>query len=371
MENAVNAFGLNIRQMILPPGHFKNRYAAEICQRLGRAGVDRAIPSEGTTPGGQFDLGKDVLHLLRYKGDFLKPCPGTREYICCGYRILNVGTNCPLDCSYCILQSYFNEPNLRVFINIKEALGDVLDYIDANPATVFRVGTGEFTDSLALDPIMHWSDFLLEPFSQRSNVILELKTKTDAVNGLLATPYRNRIVVSWSLNSPHIAAREEKGAISIQKRIQTAQRLQSEGFILGFHFDPLIAYPGWKEGYLRTIDLMDQYLDPKGIIWISMGSMRFMPPLKQVIRARHPNTEILNGEFVRGLDGKMRYFRPIRTQMYRFMRENLERWHSPLGLYLCMESDIVWHESMGWSPETSAGLRDYLDQRVNRVFGWK
>lgn len=319
--------------------------------------------------GGGSDPGKDVLHLLHYRGEFLKPCPGTREYICCGYQILNVGTNCPLDCSYCILQSYFNQPNLRVFANIRAEMDQVLEVIDANPNRIFRIGTGEFTDSLALDPLTRWSDFLLPPFSRRKNVILELKTKTDAVDRLIASPCRNRIVVSWSLNSPAVSATEEKGSISIRKRLQTARRLQAEGFVLGFHFDPLIFHRGWKAEYLKTIELMDKYLDPKGIIWISLGSLRFMPQLKQIIRKRHPKTDILNGEFIRGLDGKMRYFRPIRESLYHFMNDHLYQWDPSLGVYLCMESDDVWQKSMGWSPQMSSGLQAYLDNRVVTVFG--
>ncbi len=364
------AFGWNIKQVIVEHDASSNAYVQEVCQRLPQNGlIITEHPEEKTERGGDFDPGKEILHLLEYKGEFLKPCPGTKAYICCGYQILNIGTNCPLDCSYCILQSYFNQPHLRVFVNIRKELEHVLNYIDANPDRVFRIGTGEFTDSLALDPIMRWTDFLLPSFSQRKNVILELKTKTGAVNGLVSAPYRDRIVVSWSLNSPYIAAKEEKGAISIRKRLQKAQQLQSEGFVLGFHFDPLIPHSGWKAEYLRTIELLDRYIDPKGIIWISLGSLRFMPQLKQIIQKRHPKTEILNGEFIRGLDGKMRYFRPIRTELYHFIRENLEKWYSSLGLYLCMESDVVWHESMGWSPETSSGLRSYLDRRVKLVFG--
>ncbi|MEJ2586947.1 MAG: DNA photolyase [Deltaproteobacteria bacterium] len=359
-----------IRQAVLEKGLDDNAYVEEVCRRLPpTCAVAEARSKNETGRGGPYDLEKDVVHLMDYKGEFLKPCPGTREYICCGYQILNIGTNCPLDCSYCILQSYVNQPRLRVFTNIREALPHVFEFIDMHPNRIFRIGTGEFTDSLALDPLMKWSDFLLSSFSKRKNVILELKTKTGAVNGLLASPYRERIVVSWSLNSAHIAAREEKGGISIQKRIQTAQRLQREGFVVGFHFDPLICHPGWKAEYLKTIDLMVRYLDPKRIIWTSLGSFRFMPQLKRIIRKRHPKTEILNGEFIRGLDGKMRYFRPIRTELYRFISENLKEWYPQLGLYLCMESDDVWRESMGWSPRVSSGLSDYLDSRVRDVFG--
>jgi spore photoproduct lyase len=321
------------------------------------------------TRGNQLDMGKDMLHLISYKGEFLKPCPGTKEYICCGYQILNVGTNCPLDCSYCILQSYFNQPNLRVFANLEGELESVLKNIDSQPERIFRVGTGEFTDSLALDHITCWSDILLPAFSARKNVILELKTKTTNIKRVLNSRYRDRIIVSWSLNSPYIAAREEHRAAKLNKRLEAARRCQSEGFILGFHFDPLIPHPNWKEEYLRSLDLLDRYIDPKGIIWISMGSFRYVPALKQIIRKRHPKTRVLDGEFIIGFDGKMRYFKPIRMDLYRFMRENIEKWHSNLGLYLCMESDDVWKQGLGWSPGSSAGLRDYLDRRVIEFFG--
>ena len=71
---------------------------------------------------------------------------------------------------------------------------------------------------------------------------------------------------------------------------------------------------------------MDHYIDPKGVIWIRHGCLRYMPVLKTIIRKRHPGTEILNGEFVRGMDGKMRYFKPIRMDIYSFMREQIEKW---------------------------------------------
>ena len=314
-------------------------------------------------------MGKDTLYLLYYKGEFFKPCPGTKNYICCGYQILNVATNCPLNCSYCILQSYFNQPYLRVFVNLEEELEHMMQVIDRSPERIFRVGTGEFTDSLAIDSITCWSDILLEKFSKRKNTVLELKTKTVQIERLLSSEYRDRIIISWSLNSPHISAREEHRSPTLKKRLEAARQCQSEGFTLGFHFDPLVSYPKWKEGYLSTIELLDKYIDPKGIIWISLGTLRFMPGLKPIIRDRHPGTCILDGEFIQGLDGKMRYFKPIRIELYSFMRKALEEWEKDLGLYLCMESDDIWQKSLGWSPENSAGLSSYLDSRVTKFFG--
>jgi spore photoproduct lyase len=234
---------------------------------------------------------------------------------------------------------------------------------------MFRIGTGEFMDSLALDSIVGWSDIICDTFSKRKNCILELKTKTDNIKKIISSTVRERIIVSWSLNSTYIASREEKGAPSIQKRLKAAKKCQEEGFIIGFHFDPLILHPEWKEGYKRTIDYLERYIDPKKVIWISMGCLRYIPSLKKIIRERHPYTEILNNEFIRGLDNKMRYFKPLRIEIYSFMRELIEAWAgSNHGLYLCMESDEIWRKSLLWSPLNSTGLSEYLDNRVRFFF---
>jgi len=354
----------HIKNVIVEEGTHKSPMTRQITERLPHGSFAK---SPGASAGDS--MGKDTLHLLSYKGEFLKPCPGTKEYICCGYQILNVATNCPLDCSYCILQSYFlNQPYLRIHVNLEEKLPGILASLDRDPERIVRVGTGEFADSLALDSLACWTDILMKPFSLRKNAVLEFKTKTNRIEGLISSPYRGRIIVSWSLNSPLISATEEKGAATLKQRLEAARRCQAEGFVVSFHFDPLIPHKGWREGYLKTIDLMDRYLKPEGIIWISMGSFRFMPDLKPIIRRRHPQTSILDGEFITGLDGKARYFKPIRIELYQFMREHLEEWYSDLGLYLCMESDEIWRKSMGWTPEDSEGLKGFLDDRVVRIF---
>lgn len=344
-------------------------WASRILERVPDTARDERLFTRRGETQDLTDEGKETLRLVSFPGEFFKPCPGTKGYLCCGYHILHGGTNCPLDCSYCILQAYLNQPSLRVFVNLEQELPKLASVLDAEPDRVFRVGTGEFMDSLALDPWVRWTDLLLPFFSSRGNAVLELKTKTDCVEGVLASRERRGVVVSWSLNSPSITAGEERGAPSIRKRLQAARRCQEEGLVVGFHFDPLIYYAGWKEGYLRTLDMLDQYVEPGLIIWISLGCMRYLPALKPIIRRRHPRSVVLDGEFIPGLDGKMRYFKPIRTEMYGFMAEHLGKWCSSLGLYLCMESGDVWQDALGWMPEDSAALAEFLDGRALSFFG--
>ncbi len=329
------------------------------------------IKGEQDLPVPVFDesnLDKETLRLISFPGQLLKPCPGTREYLCCGYQVLNIGTNCPLDCSYCILQVYFNHPSLRVFVNVEQQLQAIGEALQVSGKKVYRIGTGEFTDSLALDPIVRWTNVLPAFVANHENTVLEFKTKTVSIEGLLSSPYRDRIVVSWSLNSAAIASREEHGAPSIKRRLEAARACQREGYTLGFHFDPLIEHPLWKEEYGRTVDLLDHYIDPAKVIWISLGCLRYMPLLKQVIRRRFPDSHILDGEFIPALDGKMRYIKPVRIEMVAFMKEKLAQWGMGSGVYLCMESSDVWEKGLGWSPGTSEGLSLYLDNRAREVF---
>lgn len=344
---------------------FTQRVVKQLQSSLSKEGKERRPLLDSDT----YDLDKETLRLIAFPGQLLKPCPGTREYLCCGYQILNIGTNCPLNCSYCILQVYFNQPSLRLFVNVEQQLEAIGQALQNSPGKIHRIGTGEFTDSLALDPLARWTQVLPPFVAKHGNVVLEFKTKTVSIGGLLSSSERNRLVVSWSLNSPSIAAGEEHGAPSIRKRLEAAGICQREGYILGFHFDPLIEHPSWKEEYARTVDLLDRFVDPSRVVWISLGCLRYIPSLKSVIRKRFPETHILDGEFVPGLDGKMRYIQSLRVEMYRFMKERLEEWGMKSGVYLCMESRAVWEKAFGWSPENSDDLREYLDRRAVSAFG--
>jgi spore photoproduct lyase len=357
-----------IRRLLIERGAEGNSMAQRIRTRLPAVHEEYVSPGDLALTEDRDELDKESMRMIHHNGDFLKPCPGTRRYICCGYQILHVGMNCPMDCSYCFLQSYLNQPSLRIFGNVGDKLDVIGSTIDAYPDRIFRIGTGEFTDSLALDSLTGWTDMLLPFFSVKKNCILELKTKTTCIENLLKKhDLGQRIVVAWSLNTPRVIAHEERNTASLENRILAARKCQKAGFVVAFHFDPLLHYPGWQEEYEEVVQLMEKHLNPESIIWISIGSFRYMPDLKRIIMRRFPETHIFSGEFVSGLDGKLRYFRPIREEMYACLSERLNRWHEGLGIYLCMETDEVWAQSLGWSPETSANLSRYLDERVRKL----
>jgi spore photoproduct lyase len=85
--------------------------------------------------------------------------------------------------------------------------------------------------------------------------------------------------------------------------------------------------------------------------------------LKSVIKKRYPESRILYQEFIRGLDGKMRYFKPIRIEMYTRMAEWIKSYDSKTFIYLCMESKEVWEKSIGFAPSSNKDLKKRLDNQ--------
>jgi spore photoproduct lyase len=304
---------------------------------------------------------KKTLLLHPYQGRFCKPCPGTKEYRCCGYQVLATGFNCPMDCVYCILQAYLNRPWMSAFINIAD-LGAELSRELAR-ARPLRVGSGEFSDSLALDRLTHLSRFLVPLFADHKNAVLELKTKSAVIENLAGLDHKGQSVIAWSLNSPEIMRREELRTASLAERLAAAKKCADWGYRLAFHFDPLIFHDGWQEGYSQTIAALFKAVPARAIAWISLGALRYLPSLKEIALARFPQSAIYRHEFIDALDGKRRYFRPRRVELYKFVYRQLQKCASPdTCIYFCMESDEIWHEVMGFAPEERGGLAAMLDK---------
>ena len=309
-------------------------------------------------------FGKQFLLLSKLKAKFLKKCPGTKNYICCGYRILNTANNCDFECSYCILQGYFTNPLMVVHTNIEDLLEELDQELTGNPNRFSRIGTGELTDSLTLEPITHYGEQLVKFFSNYKNAIVELKTKSVHIDNLLSLDHRGRTVMAWSLNSDYISENDEKFAATLDQRLEAAARCQEAGYRLAFHFDPMIDHPGWEEGYYKTVKKLFSVIDGRNIAWISLGALRYPTFLDGIIRKRHPESDIVYGEFISGKDNKARYFKPIRIEMFRKMNEWIHDFDPSVFVYLCMESDEVWQKSFGWSPKKISTLSKMLDDRV-------
>jgi spore photoproduct lyase len=305
-----------------------------------------------------------TLILMRYPGNFLRPCQGSGAEVCCNYMVVSYAWNCHFECTYCVLQSYLGHQALVICTNIEDLLTEIKETLDSRPTRFFRIGTGELADSLALDDITCFSKEMIPLFAALPNGVLELKTKSVQIDNLEGLDHRGHTVVSWSMNARHICETEEPKAPSFEDRLAAAVQCQTWGYRLGFHFDPLIYYDGWESGCREAVKEIFAAVDPAKVAWVSLGALRFPPHLREVVRKRFPKSKAPYGEFVPGHHGKMRYFRPIREEMYRKMRAWIHEAAPDVFVYLCMESRFVWDQSFGAGPCNASELGALLDSEV-------
>jgi spore photoproduct lyase len=324
-----------------------------------------ALPS---APAARLSSAKKHLYLTAQRGQFVRPCPGASSrndegQLCCGYTIVDVISNCDYECTYCYLQSYLNAPYLTVYANLERLFDDIATLLGELPQQQVRMGSGEFSDSLSLDPLTGLSGLLVPFVRQFPNLLFEFKTKSDWVDGLLAHDPRGRVMVSWSLNPEPVVRREEHKTASLAARLQAARRCRDAGYLIGLHFDPLLYYPGWEADYEPFVDQVFGVLSPQEIATVSMGSLRFAPGLKAVVRQRFPKSGIMDAELLPGFDGKVRYFKPLRVEMYTRMLTWLRRYIDDTQLYLCMESRDVWQQVFGRAPTCSLEVEQRIQAR--------
>jgi spore photoproduct lyase len=311
-------------------------------------------------------IGKKNLLITHFYGRRLKPCPGTSNHICCGYYVINAITNCPLDCSYCVLQGYLNNPFLTLYTNWDDLLQEIDAFLSIPHPSLPRLATGELSDSLALESLFPFSQFLIPFFAKRPNGILELKTKSSNVDPILHSQHQGNTVISWSLNPPKIIKEEERRTAPLNERMDAARKCQEKGYPLGFHFDPLIDYEGWERDYQETILQLFKQIDSKRVVWISLGGFRYPPKLKAIAEERFPKTKVFLGELFPGRDAKFRYLKEIRVKMYQKMVKWLKEVDPDLFVYLCMESQEVWERVFGWSPKNSRHLNRMFEERLKK-----
>ncbi len=300
----------------------------------------------------EWGIAKRRLLARVYKGKWLKKCPGTRGLLCCNYYVINPVINCPYNCTYCFLQGYIDSPYTQVMVNIEDMFEELEDEFRLLGDGKIRIGTGEMADSLALDDYLKLNKKLIDFFRKFPNAILELKTKSDNVDHLLMIDAPRNVVISWTISPEVITLNEELGTASLTERIKAIRKVISAGYRVGIHFDPIIYYPGWEKGYRDAVERVFTILPEGQIAWVSMGSLRFFPYHLDEARRRFPTHRILFEEMIKGADGKFRYPKPVRVEMYRKILTWIRSIRPGAFVYLCMEGRDMWRQVFGFAPDS-------------------
>ena len=310
----------------------------------------------------EFDRSKKNLFLTPFEGQFFKRCPGSTQkkvLNCCNYHVLNLGSQCPMNCSYCYLQSYLNSPVSKIFTNIDQALNELKEMADVNGHLPFRVGTGEIIDSLALDDLTLYSRKLISFFSQYPKWTLEFKTKSDKVDQFLDMGPSKNTVVSWSINADEVIRKEEHGTASLDARLAAAKKCVDAGFSIAFHLDPLIYHTDWQKNYADLVSRITTQFTPEQVNVISLGTLRFQPEQRHMMKKRFGlDSLVTQAEMFPSEGAKLRYDAGLRNEMFKFVynlfKKNSESWR----IFLCMETPETWISTFEAMPLQKPELKE-------------
>lgn len=287
---------------------------------------------------------KYSFELIEKEGLGLGSCPvaseGTR---CCNLLTLDAVESCGFDCSYCSIQSFYNENKIGFDKDFKSKIENLV----LNPNQIYHIGTGQSSDSLMWGNRNGILDTLFAFARKYPNVILEFKTKSSNISYFEEAPVPKNIIVTWSLNTQMIIDNEEHLTASLDERIKSARKLANKGILVGFHFHPIVVYKNYLEEYKAVAKRLIETFTPDEVVLISMGTLTFIKPVIKKLRQRELKTKILQMPF-EDINGKKSYPTPIKKEMFQTLYESFTPWHHKVYFYLCMEAHSLWKDVFGY-----------------------
>ena len=311
-----------------------------------------------------YDIFKDIKYspkkysftTIKKEGFGLGACPvaseGTR---CCNLLTLDAVESCGFDCSYCSIQSFYNQNKIVFDENFK----DKLKNIHLDPTRTYHIGTGQSSDSLMWGNREGILDSLFEFARRNPNVILEFKTKSNNIKYLLDNDVPKNIICTWSLNTQTIIDNEEHLTASLEQRINSARELANKGVIVGFHFHPIVVYKNYLNEYKEVYNRLLTEFTQNEVALISMGTLTFIKPVIKKLRERELKTKILQMPF-ETINGKQSYSIKQKKEMFKHCYDSFSPWHKNVYFYMCMEAHSLWKDVFGFEYSSNNQMEEFM-----------
>jgi len=283
-----------------------------------------------------FEYEKEELSL----GSCPVASPKTR---CCNLMTLDAVESCGFDCSYCSIQSFYNENK----IGFDKNFADKLKNLKLDPKKTYHIGTGQSSDSLMWGNKNGILKALFSFAKENPNVILELKTKSSNISYLLENDVPKNILCTWSINTPTIITNEEHLSATLEQRIDSARALADKGVLVGFHFHPIVVYENYLSEYKEVIKILTDTFSPQEVALVSMGTLTFIKPVINKLRNRDFKSKILQMPLINA-SGKQSYPLHVKEEMFSEVYKAFEPWHKKVYFYLCMEDESLWQKVFGY-----------------------
>ena len=248
--------------------------------------------------GQNFRLQKQApaLILAKKHGKKVLPAPESYGFEQGGGFYFSHMLNCLYDCRYCFLQGMYRSAHYILFTNYEDFMHDILGQSAQAGGNVFY--SGYDCDSLAMEPVSGFCDSFIPFFGSRSDMTLEIRTKSTQVRKLLEFDPLPNCVVAMSFTPEAAAKRWEHRVPAITKRLQAMRKLQQAGWPVAIRFEPVIAEPEVENNYERLFQQVFSTLDGELLHSVSLGEFRLPAGFHKKMVKLYPEEGLLARETI-------------------------------------------------------------------------
>lgn len=332
----------------------RHKRVEEICGCYPAAEVVEALD----TPHNRVDLGGTGLLELHYRGkqtlvlgvhqsavrfsnETNNCCPNCWHFSPYGF--------CPHGCTYCYLAGTPGvrfSPTVKIFLNLPEILAEI-DRIAAPLGKPTAFYLGKLQDGLALDPLTGYSRSMVPFFAQHRDARMTLLTKSADVGNLLDLEHRKHSILSWTVNPPAVARDFEKHTPPVEDRLAAMSRCQQAGYPIRAVVMPILPVSDWADLYRAfLLDLLRR----APLSRITLGCICSYPQALRLTKWKlgknNPISASVDRSTAKTGDGRIRFPRPMREEIYRVLVETIQEAAPGLEIGLCLE-DPTMLDSLG------------------------
>ncbi|MBO4393594.1 MAG: DNA photolyase [Spirochaetales bacterium] len=281
------------------------------------------------------------------------PCPRDGEQTrCCNLKTLDAVQQCAFACSYCSIQSFYSQNQVRVLSDLGEHLKNMV-----LEEGTWHIGTGQSSDSLLLGDDYGTLSALKDFAKNHPNVVVELKTKSARTDWIKSHIPRN-IISTWSVNAETPALKEEHLAATPKARIQAARTCSEAGHLVGFHIHPMVHFEGWQKEYSDLVMALCDNIDPKNVVMVGIGTLTFTKQNLRTLRESGRPTRVTQMPLA-PIAGKFSYDLETKTKMFSHVFSAFPNdWKDSVFFYLCMEDPELWEPCLGRSYKCNADFEE-------------
>ncbi len=338
----------------------RKRFVERICDPYPEVHVEERLD----TPHNQLSLGgRDPLRLhrvgkhtlvfgelqsaVRFAQETGNSCPNYWHFSPYGF--------CPYGCKYCYLAGTPGvkfSPSVKIYVNLPEMLLEI-DRVAWRQRTSTAFYLGKLQDSLALDPLTAYSTVMVPFFAEHPWARLTLLTKSAHVDYLLDLEHQGHSILSWSVNPPEVSAMFEENVPGIDERLQAMRRAAEHGYPVRAIMMPIIPIEDWQDLYTT---FTRRLLETAPIQRLTLGGICIYRSARDLMERkmgmRNTVSEHIDRASLVAGDGRARYSRSLRHEVYSLIIETARRLRPDLEIALCLEERALWEstglaESMG------------------------